>query len=392
MVLVATILAVLVASTRTPQIVHGDEPESSGGGEYIFDNNLPPLTEEQRREIQSQIDNNIRTLQSQGKLPVTQSPTQVSLSSPLQPASSLTDYGYYGISAFVDHNPAYPNQLQDWNCGTRTYDTASGYNHAGTDFFSWPFGWSKMENNQVQIIAAAPGTIVFKQDGNYDKSCSMNNNSWNAVYVQHSDGSVAWYGHMKSGSLTTKGVGENVVAGEYLGVVGSSGSSTGPHLHLEIHNSSGTVIDPFQGPCNSSASWWANQRAYYDSAINKLTVGSAAPSLPSCPNIEKSNEKYFILRGSTAYFATYFRDLQAGQQSQFNIYRPDSSVFRSWTYSYTAPPSVYAAYYGWWSFTLGANEQLGNWRFEVTFNGQTYRNNFIVANQILQLDLPLVIR
>ena len=50
----------------------------------------------------------------------------------------------------------------------------------------------------------------------------------------HADGSVAWYGHMKAGSLTNKAVGQTVSSGEYLGIVGSSGNSTGPHLHFGI--------------------------------------------------------------------------------------------------------------------------------------------------------------
>jgi hypothetical protein len=83
-----------------------------------------------------------------------------------------------------------------------------------------------MDNQQVEISAAAAGTIVSKSDGNFDRSCTFNNNQWNAVYVYQADGSVGWYGHMKSGSLTLKGVGASVAAGEYLGRVGSSGSST----------------------------------------------------------------------------------------------------------------------------------------------------------------------
>lgn len=78
-----------------------------------------------------------------------------------------------------------------------------------------------MAQNAVEIVAAAPGVIIAKDDGYGDKNCSMCTNcSWNAVYVMHADGSVAWYGHMKIFSLTAKAVGQTVAAGEYLGVVG----------------------------------------------------------------------------------------------------------------------------------------------------------------------------
>ena len=64
-----------------------------------------------------------------------------------------------------------------------------------------------MDYDQVYVVAAAPGVIVFKQDGNFDRNCGFTGDPWNAVYVQHADGSVAWYGHMKNGSLTPKAVG-----------------------------------------------------------------------------------------------------------------------------------------------------------------------------------------
>ena len=155
----------------------------------------------------------------------------------------------WSISNYVDHNSAYPNQLQDYNCGTKTYDTSSGYNHQGIDIFTWPFTWKMVDDNSVEIIAAAPGQIIAKGDGQFDRSCGFNNNPWNAVYVRHGDGSVAWYGHMKNGSLTTKNVGDFVNLGEYLGIVGSSGNSTGPHLHFEVYQNDTytNLIDPYTG-------------------------------------------------------------------------------------------------------------------------------------------------
>lgn len=51
------------------------------------------------------------------------------------------------------------------------------------------------------------------------------------------------YGHMQFGSLGLS-VGDRVVRGQVLGAVGSSGLSTGPHLHLEIRDASATPIDP----------------------------------------------------------------------------------------------------------------------------------------------------
>ncbi|MFT5051689.1 MAG: murein DD-endopeptidase MepM/ murein hydrolase activator NlpD [Chlamydiales bacterium] len=138
--------------------------------------------------------------------------------------AAAEEFGVHAITNFVDQDPTFPGNLLDYNCGQRTYGGSNpGYNHSGIDIDTWPRGWTWMDNDEVQIVAAAAGTIVFKQDGYYDESCSTAGGQWNAVFVEHADGSVAWYGRMKNGSPTSKLVGERVEMGEYLGVIGSSG-------------------------------------------------------------------------------------------------------------------------------------------------------------------------
>ena len=55
----------------------------------------------------------------------------------------------------------------------------------------------------------------------------------NMVLINHGDGYKTRYGHMVSGSITVS-VGEYVEAGQTIGKVGSTGNSTGPHLHFEV--------------------------------------------------------------------------------------------------------------------------------------------------------------
>jgi murein DD-endopeptidase MepM/ murein hydrolase activator NlpD len=52
------------------------------------------------------------------------------------------------------------------------------------------------------------------------------------------------YGHMLAGSAAVT-AGQSVIAGQLLGAVGSTGQSTGAHLHLEIHLDGVTAIDPY---------------------------------------------------------------------------------------------------------------------------------------------------
>jgi hypothetical protein len=292
--------------------------------------------------------------------------------------STLQGFGVHGISNFVDLDPSYPNSLLDYACGDRSYDQASGYNHRGIDIFTWPFFWNWMDADEVEVVAAAPGTIVLRSDGNFDESCGFGGGNWNAIFIAHDDGSVAWYGHMKSGSVTPKAVGERVARGETLGVVGSSGNSTGPHLHLEVYDDQGSLVEPFAGPCNTlnSRSWWRSQPPYFDSAVNRLLIGDAAVEFPACPGRTVTHEVSVVPRGTVAYFTTFYRDQLSGQLSQYRILRPDGSAEYTWSHASTA--AHYAASYWWWSRSIPAAAALGTWTFEVSYEGGVYTQAFTV--------------
>ena len=341
-----------------------------GGGEFVFRTAGPEISPAEENRILTMLDANVAELRSRGLLP----PPGVSrgvalvpplLDWPLVPVNGLADPGYHGISNFLDQNAA-GGSILDWNCGNHTYD-----GHQGIDFFTWPFGWKKMDDSKVAIVAAAPGTIIGKDDGNADRSCDCSSNAWNAVYVQHADGSKAWYGHMKKFSQTSKAIGSAVVTGEFLGLVGSSGCSTGPHLHFQLYDASNALQEPYSGTCNSfnAFSWWRAQRPYYDSAVNELIVGSTPAVMPACPTAETPNEKTIFPRGSTIYFTPFYRDQQAGQLSTYRIKRPDGSIYATWSHSAS---QYYAASWWYWYYTnVGSSGPDGIWKFEVDFNGTT---------------------
>jgi murein DD-endopeptidase MepM/ murein hydrolase activator NlpD len=61
------------------------------------------------------------------------------------------------------------------------------------------------------------------------------------VKIRYWDGTVTFYAHMSSLSVTE---GESVVPGQVVGHSGNTGHSTGPHLHLEVHPDGGAAINP----------------------------------------------------------------------------------------------------------------------------------------------------
>lgn len=320
------------------------------------------------------------SLRAVGTLPTLGRGSAVPFGWPVRASDDYPHADYFGISNFVDHDPSFPNALQDYQCGGRTYDLASGYNHQGLDIFTWPFGWHMMDNDYAFAVAAADGVILTKIDGNFDRRCSFNSSQWNAVYLAHADGSVTWYGHLKNGSLTPKGIGEAVQQGEVLGMIGSSGSSTGPHLHFEVYAAGNQLVDPYAGACNqmNEASMWAEQPDYYLPKLNAIITHPAPPSFPSCPNtIDVVNDAEQFDPGDTVHMAFYYRDQLAQQTTQYRVLRPDGTALFSWNHASNVPH--YAASYWYWTWTVPPIPMEGVYTIEAHFNGETTSKTFTVG-------------
>lgn len=94
----------------------------------------------------------------------------------------------------------------------------------------------------VNVIAAKSGTVIRV---NNDPTCESNslNESCNGsgygnyVEIEHQDGNTTLYGHMHKNTITVS-VGDIVDQGQVIGKVGSSGRSTGMHLHFEVRENS----------------------------------------------------------------------------------------------------------------------------------------------------------
>ncbi|WP_460949283.1 peptidoglycan DD-metalloendopeptidase family protein [Spirosoma daeguense] len=297
---------------------------------------------------------------------------------PLRQRAPL-DYTYYGFVAFVDNNPA-ANAILDYNGGNRTYD-----GHTGTDIGVQPFPWDMMDNSRVEVLAAASGTIVLRQDGNFDRQCNADPATAvpNMVFIQHEDGSISRYVHMKNGSVTSKGVGQTVQQGEYLGIVGSSGYSGGPHLHFEIRDANNQVIDPFVGPNNptTTTSRWLAQKPYWDPKIGRLMTHSTDPVLfaPCTANpVDVTNEKRSFVSGNTVTFGFYGRDWQPNQVFAIKILRPDGTAFQDFQYTRPADYLPFAFTANYFPQALPNPAQTGRWKFQMTTLGVTSETVFNV--------------
>lgn len=90
-------------------------------------------------------------------------------------------------------------------------------------------------------IAADEGTNIVAAYNGVVKDTGYGVKKGNYVLMEHSDGTETLYCHC-SEVLVEEGT--VLRAGETIALVGSTGWSTGPHLHLEIHNKNGSTVDP----------------------------------------------------------------------------------------------------------------------------------------------------
>jgi murein DD-endopeptidase MepM/ murein hydrolase activator NlpD len=360
----------------------------------------PCVTESEKTEIKARIEQSKQRLISKGLL----DPAKTAVFGthafrwPLAPAKHVHRQGYYYISNYVDLDPASsglrgndPNHtLEDYNCGTRTYDVTSGYDHTGIDIGIGPFPWTAMLNEDVDVVAAEGGYISDKLDGEFDRTCKTGTPNvfhGNYVAITHSDGSSTFYMHMKSGTVTSKKIDDYVSAGEYLGKVGSSGNSTGPHLHFEVEDNFGSRRDPFQNgscPTGANASLWANEEPYYNKQIVSIFTLSLPWTDDTCDTLVSPAQATIgtvpycnhFNAGDAIWFSVALRDIVATNAINIKVFSPSGTQIYNYTYteasSYRALRTISP------SFILAPNV-AGNYKIQCTYNGITRAHYFTVS-------------
>ena len=115
-------------------------------------------------------------------------------------------------------------------------------------YISSPFGWRWLRGSrnyhQGLDIAAAYGTPIYAADAGTVLFAGWDRSLGWCVKIDHGNGIISIYGHGSSLAKTVY-AGKKVYQGEVIAYVGSTGNSTGNHLHFALYKqSSGTYLDP----------------------------------------------------------------------------------------------------------------------------------------------------
>lgn len=109
-----------------------------------------------------------------------------------------------------------------------------------SSYFGYRVSTIGSSNHMGIDIANSLGTDIYAADGGTVIYAGLASGYGNLIKIQHDNGDVTYYGHL---SKILVSVDDKVAQGDLIAQMGSTGVSTGPHLHFEIRID-GTAVDP----------------------------------------------------------------------------------------------------------------------------------------------------
>lgn len=264
----------------------------------------------------------------------------------------------FSIINYVDVDPRVGPAL-DYRNGFFRYDGHDAVDLGLANFAHMDAG--------VPVRAAAAGTVILVQDGNYDRETTANQNPPNAIEIDHGNGWVTRYLHLAANSITVQ-VGDTVVAGQPLGLVGSSGDSSDPHLHFGVFHKVGTNYFPVETFLDPLA-FWADPLPYQGDTDPGVLDFGVTNYQPDADLKERPSEVHVLPTSFTGPIYFWFRisQLNVWDNITFNWYQPGGMLDTSVPITVTAP-QIYLNY----ATSLDRNWSLfpGTWQVALVVNGQ----------------------
>ena len=249
--------------------------------------------------------------------------------------------------------------IEDFNCTDRTYNGHNGHDIDIPGFREQALG--------IPIFAALDGTVIFAHDGEDDMNTTAAGQTSNAVGLDHGGGQRTWYFHLKRNSVAVT-QNQFVVAGTQLGLTGSSGLSTWPHLHFESHVNA-VVREPSSGPCNPVTSLWSNQVPVPTATIVRTFAFGTSPFTGTAgyPWDQAALTGTFVVNTVATYFRLSLGNWPGGTW-RVTYTRPDGTIAAD-----LSNTNVGAFRAGWLHFQInpaGGLSQLGTWTTRLFVNNE----------------------
>lgn len=235
------------------------------------------------------------------------------------------------IQNHFDNSPG--KNFLDYQCGSLGYD-----GHNGTDF---RLPNLKRMKRGVPVVAAAGGRVRAVRDEMPDISIRKSGQlrsikgreAGNSVAVMHGAGWETQYSHLQLGSIRVR-PGQEVKAGQVIGLVGLSGKTEFPHVHLSVRYK-GRPVDPFKGldggrECGPGKSplWTAEALSVLEYKPTGVIQAGFAGNRPSMELVEEGKYSRTRLPATAPALAFWVEIFGAkkGDRESIRINTPDGSV------------------------------------------------------------------
>jgi len=272
---------------------------------------------------------------------------------------------YNDVDAQYPDDGSFGGPCQDFRGGDYCYDGHNGWDIGLATWREGYQGWN--------VFAAAPGTVTVAEDGNDDHNTQALGQPANWVEIDHGGGWKTQYFHLAKGTVTVS-VGQvitaaQVASGFTVGQMGSSGNSTGLHLHWGVYYNN-QLVEPMTDPAD-----YLNYSLAY-SADAPTVLGVGITNYDPTPELAEGPSDASTFLTGTAGQIVYTWGALAGIDDTDQItavwHRPDNSI-------YTTSGPLTAVHHGgtyWWSIGLPNNPAAGTWHVNWQVNGVTKRTAF----------------
>src|SRR5687767_8250728 len=266
--------------------------------------------------------------------------------------------GTQGISwlfnNYVDIDPR-ADICRDYTGGTYCYDGHNGWD--------WPVANFRQMDVGYDVYAAAAGTVVEAHDGEFDRNDESGiGASSNYVQIDHGGGWLTTYYHLRRDSVAVS-VGQVIPAGFKLGLVGSSGNSTGPHLHWGVYYQN-RQVEPAVAAAEN-----LNFAVPYPTTNPSIIDSGIYDSNPSAADLKEGldRQEYFLASGGQQVrYWIRTGGVDSNDDLSIDIFRPDGSLWNTLDIPNFGPYQSSTPEYFW---TLPTPAPAGTWDVRTYING-----------------------
>jgi murein DD-endopeptidase MepM/ murein hydrolase activator NlpD len=244
----------------------------------------------------------------------------------------------------------------------------------------------------VPIFAAAPGTVLEVNDGDWDRNTpEFSQPGANYVIIDHGNGWKGYYWHARLNSVAVS-VGQTVTRGQTIAMVGSSGFSSDSHLHVSFYYRD-ALVETYTAPnayWNTPYTYSGDLRTSLDADMTDSSVAISISELRERPAVQRN-----FVQGETATTWAHVAGLAPGENIRFRYIGPNDVTYADSSFDTSSVVS-----YGWYamSASIPTNAPLGAWRAVVDVAGvNKWQIPFTVSTtgtpnlQLSETDTPIII-